>query len=244
MLKTIEGIFRSGTIKPAPEVASLRVVTIPKKHAMGSIILTLMLLFISRLLGLGATSLGIAQQALLQADTSGSSNPTYSTEIRRQLSGAILSNPDLPLVLEQAKAILKTGLNAGSGYGEVWIRDLNTFIELALDVQDRQQIRQSLLVFFHFQGTDGGIIDGYIPTEAASGAYAYIQSATMPEFRGHKNTVETDQESSLIQALYRYVEKTRDRSILDERINGLPVRQRLSLALHYLLEHRTARSMD
>jgi hypothetical protein len=76
-----------------------------------------MRLLLSCFLGLGAIALGVAQQALLQANTSGSSSPAYSAEIRRQLSIAILSNPDLPLVLEQAKAILQTGLNAGSGYG-------------------------------------------------------------------------------------------------------------------------------
>ena len=136
MLKIIEDVYRNGTIEPAPEAASLRVATVPKRRVMRSGIITLlMLLLISCFLGLVAIALGIAQQVLLQANTSGSSNPAYSAEIRRQLSIAILSNPDPPLVLEQAKAILKTGLKAGSGYGQTWIRDLNTFIELALDVQ-------------------------------------------------------------------------------------------------------------
>lgn len=156
----------------------------------------------------------------------------------KELAEKILNNPDLTLVLEKAKSILKKGLTAGSGYGEVWIRDLNTFIELALEVQDKTELRRSLLVFFHFQGKDGNIIDGYIPAEKANVAYKYIRSDTMPNLLGHKNTVETDQESSLIQAVYKYVKKTGDSSILSEKINGLSVRKRLSMALHYLLDHR------
>jgi glycogen debranching enzyme len=156
----------------------------------------------------------------------------------KELAANILSNPDLTLVQEKARSILKKGLNAGSGYGEVWIRDLNTFIELALEVQDKAELRRSLLVFFHFQGKDGNIIDGYIPAEKANVSYKYIRSNSMPNLLGHKNTVETDQESSLVQAVYKYIKKTGDDLILSEEINGLPVHKRLSMALHYLLKYR------
>jgi len=155
-----------------------------------------------------------------------------------KLAREILANEDLPAVLERAKTLLGTGLNAGSGYGEVWIRDLNTFIELALEVQDREQIRRSLLVFFHFQGADGNVIDGFIPAENAKVAYEYILAPTMPELKGHKNTVETDQETSLVQAIAKYVRKTGDRSILQESVNGQTAIKRLEEALRFLLEHR------
>jgi len=159
----------------------------------------------------------------------------YSSE---DLAEKILDNPNFPFVLAKAKSILKKGLTAGSGYGEVWIRDLNTFIEIALEVQDEAELRRALLVFFHFQGKDGNIIDGYIPAEKANVAYKYRHCETMPNLRGHKNTVETDQESSLVQAIYKYVRKTGDDSILSEEINCLSVRQRLAMALRYLLDHR------
>lgn len=168
----------------------------------------------------------------------GNATGLYSNEDNSDLAKEILSNPDLPLVLEKAKSILREGLNAGSGYGEVWIRDLNTFIELALEVQDAAQLRRALLVFFHFQGADGDIIDGYIPADKANVAYRYRRSATMPNLLGHKNTVETDQESSLVQAVWKYVETTGDRSILSEDINGSSVSDRLATALRYLLNHR------
>jgi glycogen debranching enzyme len=166
------------------------------------------------------------------------SEPDHSNKDNGDLAKEILSNPDLPLVLEKAKSILREGLNAGSGYGEVWIRDLNTFIELALEVQDTAQLRRALLIFFHFQGADGDIIDGYIPAEKANVAYKYRRSRTMPNLLGHKNTVETDQESSLVQAVWKYVEVTEDRSILTEEINGSLVIERLSMALRYLMKHR------
>jgi hypothetical protein len=238
MLTTIAGIYRHDNLEPAEAVAGSRIVAFPPKRALRSAILILKLLLISSWLGFGVPAVGITQPAVPHTDRPGSSDSAHSRARQPRLAEVILANPDLALVLEQAKAILQTGLTAGSGYGEVWIRDLNTFIELALDVQSRQDIRQALVVFFHFQGENGEIIDGYIPTEAATGAYQYRQSATMPEFRGHKNTVETDQESSLIQAVYKYVKKTGDRSLLDEQIHGFTVRQRLSRALQYLLEQR------
>jgi len=105
-------------------------------------------------------------------------------------------------------------------------------------VQDKAELRRALLVFFHFQGTDGNIIDGYIPAEKANVAYKYRLSQTMPNLRGHKNTVETDQESSLVQATHKYVSKTGDDSILSEEVNGISVHRRLAMALRYLMEHR------
>ena len=49
-----------------------------------------------------------------------------------ELAAKIAGDAELREVLEKAHALIKTGLTAGSGYGEVWIRDLNTFIELAV----------------------------------------------------------------------------------------------------------------
>ncbi len=155
-----------------------------------------------------------------------------------ELARVILADDQLRSVLNKAEQLLKTGLNAGSGYGEVWIRDLNTFIELSLQVNDAQPIREALLTFFKFQGPDGNIVDGFIPKEQAGVGYKYRRSPLAPESMAHKNTVETDQESSLVQAVRKYVEVTKDRAILDEEIDGKSVRQRLALALDYVLNHR------
>ncbi len=50
--------------------------------------------------------------------------------------------------------------------------------------------------------------------------------------------METDQESSLVQAVCRYIRKTKDTAILDEVVRDIPVRKRLEMALEYPLKHR------
>jgi glycogen debranching enzyme len=163
---------------------------------------------------------------------------TPRPEETRTLARHILADQRLPAVLEKAKALLTTGLTAGSGYGEVWIRDLNTFIELSLEVNDPQSLRGALLTFFKFQGPEGDIVDGYIPKASGNAGYTYRRSPLAPDLLAHKNTVETDQESSLVQAVYRYVTATGDRSILDQQVDGQTVRERMARALTYVLEHR------
>ena len=154
------------------------------------------------------------------------------------LAREILADEELRKVRDRGKALLGTGLTAGSGYGEVWIRDLNTFIELALQVNEPEGIRQALLTFFAFQGEDGNIVDGYIPESRANVDYEYRRATLAPGLLAHKNTVETDQESSLVQAIQRYVRTTGDRDLLQEEVDGVPVVRRLEAALEYLLKDR------
>jgi len=155
-----------------------------------------------------------------------------------KLAREILADPRLPAVHQMAQKLLRSGLTAGSGYGEVWIRDLNTFMEVALEVNEPERFRESLLIFFKFQGTNGNIVDGYIPKAHANVSYQYRTSPLAPELLAHKNTVETDQESSLVQAVRKYVTATGDRRILEEVISGRSVRTRLADALDYVLTER------
>ena len=55
-----------------------------------------------------------------------------------------------PLKIVQ-KSILEDPLIAGDGYGEVWIRDFNTFIQVAMDVMPDQQVQECLNTFFIFR---------------------------------------------------------------------------------------------
>ena len=157
---------------------------------------------------------------------------------RVELAKQILADQTLQEVHRKAQGLLKGGLNAGSGYGEIWIRDLNTFIEVALEVNPPQSLREALLTFFKFQGANGDIVDGYIPAARATAGYAYRTSALATNLMAHKNTVETDQESSLVQAVRKYVSRTGDATILQERIQGGTVRERLGNALRYVLTER------
>ena len=70
-----------------------------------------------------------------------------------------------PFVKAKALEVMKTGFNAGDGYREVWIRDYNTFIELAAQVNPKEVLKENLLVFCRMQGEDGNIIDGFTPAD-------------------------------------------------------------------------------
>lgn len=165
--------------------------------------------------------------------------PTSSRLARR-----ILDDQELVQVLERARTLLRTGLNAGDGYGEVWIRDLNTFLELALQVNPAPALREALLTFLRFQGDDGNIVDGFIPEAKAGIGYRYRRSPLAPGQLAHKNTVETDQESSLVQAVARYVRVTGDDTVLLEPIGDVPTLDRLERALDYLMQDRWSPDHD
>lgn len=143
--------------------------------------------------------------------------------------------------VESKYAGLFTGsLRAGDGYNEVWIRDYNTFIELAMDYMPDSAIRGALNTFFAFQGEDGNIVDGYMEREKAEeNTYDYRYAPSRPWLVAHKNTVETDQEASLVQAVRKYVDKSGNFDYLDERVDGISVRERLERALAYLRDCKT-----
>ena len=157
----------------------------------------------------------------------------------KKLAEEMKNNEYFIFVKQKALEIMKTGFNAGDGYREVWIRDYNTFIELAAEVFPAEELKENLLVFFRMQGSDGNIIDGFTPAELiGEDKTDFIYCELETRYAGHKNTVETDQESSLVQAVSKYIKITGDKSILDEIIGGKPVSERLADAMDYLLEFR------
>ena len=157
----------------------------------------------------------------------------------QQLASDITTNENFLLVKEKAKDLIGSGFTAGDGYGEIWIRDFNTFMDLSCEVVDHDIIREKLLIFFNFQGENGNIIDAYIPTEQIMpGSYEYIYSDLEPDLSAHKNTVETDQESSLIQGVYKYVKKTGEVDLLQLEIDGMTLSERMEFALEFLMNHR------
>ena len=162
-----------------------------------------------------------------------------SSQAPAELAAKINSDVNLEYVQKKAREVVKTGFNAGDGYEEVWIRDYNTFIELAMDVFDSRMIEEKLLPFFKLQGEDGSIPDGFIPrSKAKGGSYEYIFSDLAPEYAGHKNTVETDQETSLVQAVYKYVTKSGNTAFLDMKTGDKSVARRLELSMEFLMTHR------
>lgn len=157
-----------------------------------------------------------------------------------KLSKQILGNADYAKVEEMAFGILKTGFNAGDGYNQVWARDLNTFIKYSCRVLEKEVVHEAVLKFFYFQGFDGNMIDGYEEVEPGYKVdnYSVYARYDMPGYVFHKNTVETDQETSLIQAVYKYIKETGDKSILTEVVNGMTVHARMEKMLDFLMKQR------
>ena len=159
------------------------------------------------------------------------------TELKQQIE----SNEYFKFTKAKALEVVKTGFNAGDGYGEVWIRDYNTFIELSAEVYPKEELKENLRVFMRLQRNDGNIVDGFIPKEKAiqtADGYTYIFSELEPNYAGQKNDVETDHESSLVQAVYKYVKKTNDTAFLNEKIGDKTVAERLEWSMEFLMNKR------
>jgi hypothetical protein len=118
----------------------------------------------------------------------------------RSAATEILNDARLDTIQRRALTLLK-GFSAGTSYNEVWIRDFNTFINGSMRTHAPGTVKEVLLMFFKIQGSDGNIVDGLVDTAKAHGGYDYRYSKLLPAWAAHKNTVETDQESSLIQAV-------------------------------------------
>lgn len=151
-----------------------------------------------------------------------------------KLSSDIRNNPLLEKVDSMARAIASTGFNAGDGYCEVWIRDFNTFIELSMEVRPKEEIKDNFDVFWAFQGPEGDIVDGFASRETQQEEYDFRYCDRYPQYQAHKNTVETDQETSMVQAVYKYVKKSGDVDYLGTESWGMNVLDRLEWALQYV----------
>ena len=191
-------------------------------------------LFGRRLFGCSLAMLAVLFSLGAKAAQVSGSSTNSSTELAKQ----IRDDQSLRQVHQMALDLLKGGLNAGTHYPQVWIRDLNTFIIVALETDPREALRDSLLTFFKFQGPEGDIPDGYLPINPNQKEKPNRIAPLAPGLQAIKNTVEVDQETSLVQAVYKYVTVTGDRTILDEQIDGRSVRDRLAFAMQYLLNER------
>lgn len=157
----------------------------------------------------------------------------------QQLARRILADTTLQKVDSMARTTIGSGMNAGSGYSQVWARDMNTFIEVACEVSNPQELREAILLFFALQQPNNEMIDGYVLKEDFTWPDDVpYYSPNAPRHVAFKNTVETDQESSLIQIVGKYIRKTGDRSILQEVVAGKTVLERLGLMVDYLMAER------
>ena len=156
-----------------------------------------------------------------------------------ELAEAIRNDQSFHQVDSMARAVIGQGLNAGSGYSQIWARDMNTFIETACEITDPKILREAILLFFTLQQPNDEMIDGYVlkPDFTWNDTCPYYSDAA-PEHVGFKNTVETDQETSLIQIVGKYIRKTGDKSILQQDVAGRTVMNRMEGMVDYLLHER------
>lgn len=162
-----------------------------------------------------------------------------ATDSKQALVNSIETNQSFQMVDSMGREVLGKGLNAGSGYSQVWARDMNTFIETACEVVSKEDLRGAILVFFGLQQPNGEMIDGYV----LKGEFNWDDpnqyfSDAAPEHVGFKNTVETDQETSLIQVVGKYISKTGDTSILKEDVAGKDVYNRMKWMIEYLMREK------
>lgn len=157
----------------------------------------------------------------------------------KMLAEKIQKDITLHQVDSMARAVIGQGLNAGSGYSQIWARDMNTFIEVACEETDHQVLRQAILLFFALQQPNDEMIDGYVlkPEFTWYDDTPYYSDAA-PDHVAFKNTVETDQETSLIQIVGKYIRKTGDKSILSENVAGRTVLERMDDMVDYLMRER------
>jgi len=134
--------------------------------------------------------------------------------------------------------LISKGFVAGTGYPEIWIRDFNTFINASLAAGSPAEVKEKLLLFFKYQGDDGNIVDGLVPKNKAAGGYDYRYATLDTNYAAHKNTVETDQETSLIQAVKKYIDYTKDINFLNTEVGDHTVWERMNEALQYLYKER------
>lgn len=157
----------------------------------------------------------------------------------QKLAEEIGNDVSLQVVDSMARAVIRSGFNAGSGYSQIWARDMNTFIEVACEESDPADLRNAILLFFALQQPNDEMIDGYVLKEDFNwyDDTPYYSEAA-PGHVAFKNTVETDQESSLIQIVGKYVRKTGDRAILNEVVAGRTVLERMDAMVDYLMRER------
>ncbi|MBO4944154.1 MAG: hypothetical protein J6C91_02690, partial [Muribaculaceae bacterium] len=167
------------------------------------------------------------------------SNKSQNEGTNAELAAQIISDTTMARVDSMAREILKGSLNAGSGYSQVWARDLNTFVETACEVNDPAEIREALMIFLKLQQPNGELVDGYVLNEDFTwGDPEVYRTPYDKEHVGFKNTVETDQETSWIQALCKYADKTGDTAVFTDTVAGKSVNTHIDDMINYLLTER------
>ncbi|HXV96876.1 MAG TPA: trehalase family glycosidase, partial [Anaerolineae bacterium] len=170
---------------------------------------------------------------------------SYSTETQWILPGL----PDLsetsgyiPHNFSHGAAIFEIGnevihgFRPGKVYAEMYVRDIAWGMETAQYYYPDEYLREPIEAYLRRQYTAGTISsDGDLGVVAGADAIGGIIN---PNGRSNKQTITTDEETSLIHAAYLYYNLAYDTAWLQSQINGLTIIERLNRAADWLYNHR------
>jgi hypothetical protein len=128
------------------------------------------------------------------------------------------------------------GFRPGKVYPEMYVRDIAWGMETAQYYYPDEYLREPIEAYLRRQYTAASrSLDGDFGVVAGAGAIGGIIN---PEGRSNKQTITTDEETSLIHAAYLYYNMAYDTTWLGQEINGLPIIDRLNLAADWLYAYR------
>jgi hypothetical protein len=128
------------------------------------------------------------------------------------------------------------GFRPGELYLEMYVRDIAWGMETAQYYYPDEYLREPIEAFLRRQYTDETVsLDGDFDVLAGSGA---IGGIITPEGFSNKQTITSDEETSLIHAAYLYYTMAHDVAWLGSPIAGRTVIERLNLAADWFYVHR------
>jgi hypothetical protein len=140
------------------------------------------------------------------------------------------------------------GFGAGSSYPQIWLRDSATIIPLSRYYYSLDHLASWIEEHLSYQKADGQLYD-WIASGSASnflGAAPHAKEVYQSKndvagtitISADKNTTESDQGSSAVDAAYQVFKITGDRDWLNKKIQGRTLIDRLNSSLNYLLRDR------
>jgi hypothetical protein len=128
------------------------------------------------------------------------------------------------------------GFRPGKAYAEMYIRDIAWGMETAQYYYPDAYLREPIEAYLRRQYTANTTsLDGDYGVVAGAGA---IGGIITPQGRSNKQTITTDEETSLIHAAYLYYNLAYHTDWLKSSVNGQPIIERLNLAADWLMAKR------
>jgi hypothetical protein len=192
-------------------------------------------------------ALSLVSPTILQASTRFSlpGDLSYSTEttwVLPSLPHLSATAGHIPHNFAQGEAIFELpeetihGFRPGKEYKEMYVRDIAWGMEAAQFYYPDEYLREPIEAFLRRQYTsETRSLDDDFGVLAGEGA---IGGIITPEGKSNKQTITSDEESSLIHAAYLYYSIAHDVGWLQKSINGVRVVDRLNLAADWLYSHR------